>query len=73
MPWVNRAATWAMAPVLKGIANSLAVKFDLYNDAGEGYNWVGLFENVRLRPTPARPTSARRAWIFTAATSLMPT
>ncbi|HVX60745.1 MAG TPA: pre-peptidase C-terminal domain-containing protein, partial [Pirellulales bacterium] len=28
-----------------GIANSVAVKFDLWNDAGEGYNSTGLFSN----------------------------
>src|SRR6202030_4514670 len=36
-----------------GIANSVAVKFDLYNNSGEGINSTGLYQNGALPMTPA--------------------
>jgi hypothetical protein len=36
-----------------GIANSVAVKFDIYNNAGEGTNSTGLYTNGATPATPA--------------------
>ncbi|HSY32396.1 MAG TPA: chitobiase/beta-hexosaminidase C-terminal domain-containing protein [Verrucomicrobiae bacterium] len=36
-----------------GIANSVAVKFDLYNNSGEGINSTGLYQNGALPIMPA--------------------
>ena len=36
-----------------GIANSVAVKFDLYNNSGEGINSTGLYQNGALPIIPA--------------------
>src|SRR5262249_42873887 len=41
-----------------GIANSVAVKFDLYNNAGEGSNSTGLFTNGATPTTPATDLGA---------------
>ena len=41
-----------------GIGNSVAVKFDLYNNSGEGVNSVGLYQNGALPITPASDLSS---------------
>ena len=40
-----------------GIGNSVAVKFDLYNNSGEGVGSIGLYQNGALPTTPASDPS----------------
>ncbi len=40
-----------------GIGNSIAVKFDLYNNSGEGVNSTGLYQNGAVPLTPASDLS----------------
>src|ERR1700730_701296 len=41
-----------------GIGNSVAVKFDLYNNGGEGVNSIGLYQNGALPTMPASDLSS---------------
>jgi hypothetical protein len=41
-----------------GIANSVAVKFDLYNNSGEGSNSTGLYQNGAVPAIPASDLSS---------------
>ncbi|HTC67135.1 MAG TPA: chitobiase/beta-hexosaminidase C-terminal domain-containing protein [Candidatus Acidoferrum sp.] len=41
-----------------GIANSVAVKFDLYNNSGEGVDSIGLYQNGALPTIPASDLSS---------------
>ena len=41
-----------------GIANSVAVKFDLYNNSGEGSNSTGLYQNGAVPALPASDLSS---------------
>ena len=46
------------APGTGGIPSSVAVKFDLYNNAGEGTNSTGLYTMELRRPFPPQPSAA---------------
>ncbi|OAI47700.1 hypothetical protein AYO44_09055 [Planctomycetaceae bacterium SCGC AG-212-F19] len=42
--------------VYRGIGTSVAVKFDLYNNAGEGINSTGLYTTASLRRPASEPS-----------------